>query len=262
MLLGCGTLVHTTSHRTASVFVCALLLAPAAAYAAEPSLEGRAVLGADTFAEGPPSGAAAEPANGRTPPFASQPVQGFSAVLDGGGGSFWAMPDNGYGSKANSTDFLLRMYRIRPAFETASGGSGGVSVEEYVQLRDPDRRVPFPIQREAGERWLTGADFDIEFVRRAANGDLWFGDEFGPFLLHADSTGKLLEAPIELPGVKSPDSPLLGPGGPANLPRSGGLEGMGLSTAGPCRTDVAGEVLHPMLERALVGDADSRRRFI
>lgn len=59
--------------------------APAAAQAPpEVALEGRAVLPADTFAPGPPSGTQlppSQPINGRTPPFPSQPVQGFSAVL-------------------------------------------------------------------------------------------------------------------------------------------------------------------------------------
>jgi glycerophosphoryl diester phosphodiesterase len=57
-----------------------------------------AVLPADTFAPGPPSGAFITPANGRTPPFASQPVQGISAVLPAEPGSFWIMEDNGYGA--------------------------------------------------------------------------------------------------------------------------------------------------------------------
>ena len=50
--------------------------------------------------------------NGITPPFPSQPVPGFSAVLDAGHGEFWAMPDNGYGAKTNSGDFLLRVLDI------------------------------------------------------------------------------------------------------------------------------------------------------
>lgn len=41
----------------------------------------------------------------------------------------------------------------------------------------------------------------------ARDGTLWFGEEFGPFLLHTDATGKVLEAPVPLPGVESPDHP-------------------------------------------------------
>ena len=80
--------------------------------------------------------------------------------------------------------------------------------EGFIQLSDPDDHVPFDIEQEddGPARLLTGADFDIESVRRAANGDLWFGDEFGPFLLHTDAMGKLLEPPIEPPeGVLGAD---------------------------------------------------------
>ncbi len=43
-------------------------------------------------------------------------MQGFSAVLDNGDGTFLAMADNGYGAIENSADFNLRIYTIRPSF--------------------------------------------------------------------------------------------------------------------------------------------------
>ena len=86
-----------------------------------PQLVGRAVLPVDTLAEGPPSGAAVTSANGITFPLPSQPVEGFSAIVDGRRpGEILAMPDNGYGAKANSADFLIRAYYLRPDFKTAS----------------------------------------------------------------------------------------------------------------------------------------------
>jgi hypothetical protein len=100
------------------------------------------------------------------------------------------MPDNGYGAKPNSSDFLLRVYRFRPAFETAKGGPGTIAVEGFVQLRDPDGRVPFPLVNGSGDRLLTGGDVDIESVRIDRAGDFWFDDEFGPWLLHTDATGR------------------------------------------------------------------------
>lgn len=110
------------------------------------------------------------------------------------------MADNGFGQKANSADFLLRAYYIRPDFETAEGGSGEIRTGQFVQLRDPDRHVPFEItNEESEERLLTGADFDIESVRRDNQGNLWFGDELSPFLIHTDAEGRLLEATISLP---------------------------------------------------------------
>src|SRR5262245_28143487 len=80
-------------------------------------LEGRAVLNAATFATGPTSGTLLGPGpiNGQNVPFVNhQPVQGFSAILNNGDGTFNVMPDNGYGSLENSSDFNLRVYRIRP----------------------------------------------------------------------------------------------------------------------------------------------------
>jgi glycerophosphoryl diester phosphodiesterase len=157
----------------------------------EPTLIARAIIPADAYQPGPPSGAAVAPVNGVTPPFPSQPIPGFSAVLSAGHGEYWGMPDNGYGAKGNSADFLLRLYRIRPDFKTARGGSGAVDVERFLQLRDPDGKIPFALTR--ADRILTGADFDLESVRRVSDGSFWFGEEFWPFPLHTDVTGKVLE---------------------------------------------------------------------
>jgi hypothetical protein len=215
--------------------------------APRPTLVGWARIPADTFIAGPTSGQFITPANGRTPPFRdAQPIQGFSALLPAGDGAFLALADNGFAAKDNSADFLLRVYRLRPDFRTRDGGSATVAVAPAFLLRDPQRFIPFPIvadlERYPGSdipvdasiragRLLTGADFDPESFRRAPDGTFWFGDEFGPFLLHTDSTGVLLEAPIPLPGVWSPQHPDLG-GGTANLPRSGGFEGMALTPDG------------------------------
>ena len=214
-------------------------------------LEARAILPAATFAPGPPSGSliGGPTINGIPVPFASQPVQGFSAVLPAEPGSYWVMPDNGYGTKANSADFLLRVYHVTPHFETAKHGSGDVMVGDFIQLRDPDHKVPFPLTRP--DRLLTGSDFDIESIRAVRDGTLWFGDEFGPFLLHTDRTGKVLEAPIPLPGVQAPENPFLS--GAPNLPSSGGFEGMALAQNG--------KTLYPMLEKAVAGDNPQLRRI-
>ncbi len=237
--------------------VAALPASVALAQQPEATLEGRAVLPADTFAEGPPSGTKLEEETkgGRTPPFESQPVGGISAVLEAGNGEFQAMPDNGFGKKGNSSDFQLRTYRISPDFETANGGSGEISVGEFVQLRDPNGYVPFEITNEDSEdRLLTGADFDVEAVRRDPRGDLWFGEEFGPFLLHTDATGRVLEAPIPLPNVKSPENPTLETGEEPNLATSKGFEGMAISEDGT--------TLYPMLEGALEDDQEASRRYV
>lgn len=163
-------------------------------------LKGFALLPADTFAGGPPSGARATDLGG---PFPAQPVQGFSGVQFADKNSFWFLSDNGFGSKANSADFLLRMYRLEPGFR-GTNGDGGVKVKEFISFSDPDRKVTFPIVNETTrERFLTGADFDVESFVFAADGTIWIGDEFGPYLLHFDRTGKLLEAPIPTPNSQN-----------------------------------------------------------
>jgi len=165
------------------------------------------VLDAATFADGPLSGALI--AGGLVGGvFPAQPVQGISSLVDAHDGTFLAMADNGFGTLDNSADFRLRIYRIRPNFRTATGGAGDIEVESYLELHDPAHLIKFAIVNEfTRDRVLTGADFDIESLQRAQDGTLWFGDEFGPFLLHTDLTGKVLEKPIPLPGVRSPDYP-------------------------------------------------------
>jgi glycerophosphoryl diester phosphodiesterase len=179
---------------------------PAEVLAAD-RLIGRAVLPAATFAPGPTSGSllGSQPINGQEVPFVNkQPVQGFSAVLDNGNGTFLAMSDNGFGSLENSADFHLRVYTIRPTFlqpgKLGSLNSGDIHIEGFIELHDPDKHIPFAITNYFTERRiLTGADFDIESMQRARDSTLWFGDEFGPFLLHTDANGKVLEPPIPLP---------------------------------------------------------------
>src|SRR5262249_11068906 len=217
---GGGNGMHVKHRAGLAALAIGVVLALSTAAAAA-TLEGRAILPAATFAPGPVSGTAigGPVINGIPTPAATQPVQGFSATLPAEPGSYWVMPDNGYGAKANSADFLLRVYHVTPDFETAKGGPGTVSVGGFIQLRDPDGKIPFPLTR--GDRLLTGADFDIESIRKTKDGTLWFGDEFGPFLLHTDAAGQVLEAPISLPGVFAPENPFRG-ATPPNLPSSGG----------------------------------------
>lgn len=210
----------SSRRRMAASIALALGLA-ASLDAAAVDLVGRAVLPAETFAPGPTSGQylGAGPINGVPVPFVDQqPVQGFSAIHDNGDGSFMVMADNGYGAIENSADFNLRVYTVRPSFKSqdpALNGDGSVAVQSFIELRDPDKKIPFTITNQfSAERVLTGADFDLESLQVAADGTLWFGDEFGPFLLHADATGKLLEAPISLPDFEQPGKNIRSPQNP------------------------------------------------
>jgi hypothetical protein len=256
------------------VFAALLMTLALPAHAADETpyveLTGRAVLPADTFAAGPPSGFAINGSpNGRNVPFATQPVQGVSAVLPKWNGNWIVMSDNGFGAKANSTDYRLRWYEVDADF-----AAGEVEVIGYTELSDPAGLVPFPIVNRNLDRVLTGADFDLESFRQAPDGTFWYGEEFGPYLLHTDMEGTLLEAPYATPippallpyargmdVVKSPDHPdfaaLLDDdarNAAANLPRSRGFEGMALNPSG--------DKLYPLLEGALLDDPMRNRLLI
>ena len=246
---------------------------------AAPVLSGWAVLAPDTFSDGPTSGQFAGSGNGasRLPLIDKQSVQGFSAVLNGPvAGTYLVMPDNGFGTQGNSADALLRMYGVRPDFRTATGGTATVGAVDFtsgaalpsfgpsshIGLSDPDHKLGFAIQADytnyynnaanplvdptirAG-RLLTGADFDIESVRKDKNGHYWFGEEFGPFLVKTDATGRVLAREVPLPGVFAPQNPYLG-GGTPNLNSSNGFEGMAINAAG--------DRLYTLLEGTVAGD--------
>ena len=230
--------------------VTALALSPPAAAAPDrpfgpATLTGFAALPALTFVPGSePSGAAlgTAPVNGVPLPFPDQPVQGFSDVHRNGDGTFDVLSDNGYGNKANSADFLLRIHRIAPDFRT-----GRIDVVGGVTLTDPYGHVPFPLVRP--DRVLTGQDFDPESMVRLPDGSSWLGDEFGPYLLHVDRAGRLLRPPVPVPGVRAPENPEGNP----NLGSSRGFEGMALSADG--------RFLLPLLEGTVAGDEPGTLRL-
>lgn len=270
----------------------AALLCCAGPTSAQGTLTGWAVMPANTFSDGPTSGQFAGTGAGGNPlPLLNkQPVQGVSAVLNGPvAGTYLVMSDNGFGSKPNSPDTLLRMYALQPQWRTSAGGSGSITAVDFntgtarasfdsstrITLNDADSRltlngtgivadaVHYPLWQAAtntsiastiavdpaikSARLLTGADFDIEAVRKDKNGNLWFGDEFGPFLVKTDATGKVLRQEFSLPGVFAPQNPYRnGTTVPSNLGSSGGFEGMAINPAG--------DRLFTLLEGTVVGD--------
>ncbi|SNT61949.1 Uncharacterized conserved protein [Asanoa hainanensis] len=212
------------------------------------TLTGFASLPALTFVPASePSGSLLDtaPVNGVAAPWDDQPVQGFSGIVRNGDGSYEVMSDNGFGNKANSGDFVLRIHTIAPVFDTNK-----VDVLGGVNLTDPKGYVSWPLTRK--DRVLTGSDFDVESIQRAADGTYWIGDEFGPFLLHFDRTGALMQAPISLPGVFAPENPLRGTT-PNNINSSKGFEGMAQSPDG--------RKLYPLLEGTVAGDTPGTLRL-
>lgn len=183
-------------------------------------------------------------------PFRGQPVQGFSgyAMNRAEDGSVYMLTDNGFGSKSNSPDALLMFHRMVPNWD-----AGTIEMKETVFLRDPDFKVPFRIAYEGTEaRYLTGADFDLESIQ-ILNGEVWIGEEFGPYLIRATLDGKVVGVYPTLMG----DRPLTGADAPGIsaasvvgkdwvVPRSGGYEGLALQPGT--------NLLWAMLEKPLLGE--------
>ena len=169
-------------------------------------------------------------------PLPGQPIQGHSGIKTMPDGSFWVLTDNGSGSKANSPDSMLYLNQYR--IDWAAGTLARLAT---IFLHDPDKKVPFRITHEGTEkRYLTGSDFDTEGFQIIGN-TLWIGDEFGPYVIKADMTGKVLAVfetmadgkPVRSPehfAVASPGVP--GQAGNFNLRRSKGYEGFAASKDG------------------------------
>src|SRR6202000_1595340 len=96
------------------------------------------------------------------------------------------------------------------------------------------------------------------------DGSYYFGDEFGPFIIHTDKSGRLLKAlPVPAfnftgiganPFIQSPDYPAPVAGskltpvtGQSNAQSSGGFEGFTISPDGTR--------IYTLLEKSLTGDS-------
>lgn len=221
-------------------------------------LTGLAVMPADTFAEGPPSGAFRTSAQAGKPEFRSQPVQGVSSIRpDGQGDADWlALIDNGFGTRMNSPDSLLRIYRLH--VDWAKGLAG--PARPFIQLNDASHHLPFHLVRgDTNQRWLTGGDLDPESLVRIPDGSFWIGDEFGPYLVHVDATGRVIGQPHGLTGFASPDAPGdlppdAGQASAAQIRRSRGFEGLAV--------DSIHRYLYAALEATPIGDPAGTTRVI
>lgn len=187
-------------------------------------------------------------ATGVSVPFKGQPLQGHSGIKVMQDGSFWVLTDNGMGGRANSPDSMLYLNRHKIDWT-----SGKIDRQETVFLHDPDKKVPFRIVHEdSAKRYLTGADFDPEGFQIIGD-TFWIGEEFGPYLIKADKTGKVLgvfESMADGKPIRSPDHfAVATPGAPGatytnvNLRRSKGYEGFASSKDG--------KFLYPLLEGPL-----------
>jgi hypothetical protein len=170
-------------------------------------------------------------------PMLGQPLQGHSGIKKMTDGTFWVLTDNGMGSRYNSADSMLYLNHYAIDWK-----AGKVDRKTTVFLHDPDRKVPFRIVHEdTAKRYLTGSDFDTEGFQIVGD-QFWIGDEFGPYIIKADMSGKVLgvfETMADGKPVRSPDHwAVQSPGAPGatfsnvNLRRSKGFEGFAASKDG------------------------------
>ena len=220
-------------------------------------LIGYVTMPAGAFRDGPPSGQFDdEGRRAAAPRFESQPVQGVSSIKPGPtAGAWWALSDNGFGRKWNSSDYRLCIYLfdVRPRTET--GPDSRTALQAVIELSDPAKFFPWRLAEEGTpERFLSGADADTESLVAMPDETFWIGDEIGPWLLHFSIDGDLLGAPVDLPDhARSVDHPLvLAQADDARITRTRGFEAM----------DLAGDekTLVTILEGTVLGDPSGHLR--
>lgn len=242
---------ETVMYRT--VILTSLMIATSASVSTAQSfvLSGWAEILSTYRHSGPTSGQFTTASNGVTPPYVGQVLPGFSGIIPGNSpGSFFGLPDNGFGRQDNSADFVLGFYSFTPNFKTTGDGTivpGSVTVNSFTPFSDPkgllnashitggpvyNRSTYYPTSlitvdsTIVSNKLLTGADFDVESFVRLDDGSFWVGEEFGPYLLHFDGLGKLIEAPIAHPVLRAPQNPQNTAANPSNLPSSSGFESL------------------------------------
>jgi len=204
---------------------------------ADLKVSGKYTTGKRIEAIGSMMGKSFERPTGVSLPFKGQPIQGHSGIKVMPDGTYWIITDNGFGAKANSPDSMLYLNRYQIDWVANTWHR-----VETIFLHDPDKKVPFRIVHESTDkRYLTGADFDTEGFQWIGE-TLWIGDEFGPYVIKVDKTGKVLavfETIADGKPVRSPDHyAVSSPGAPAaiytnvNLRRSKGFEGFASSKDG------------------------------
>ena len=195
-------------------------------------------------------------------PVKGQPVQGFSGIVHLEKNQYLATSDNGYGSRENSADALLQFYIIELDFT-----KNQVKIKQQHVLHDPDFKIPFVIVNEASPmRYLTGADLDPESVQKIGN-YLYFGDEFGPFIIKTDLKGRvigLFHAEIEGVPVASADNDIIKQINTQyekihKVKRSRGFEAM---AAGPDNRFLYAAFEGPLLDENLEPESENGQPFV
>ena len=203
-------------------------------------------------------------------PPSSQIVGGFSAAEKAIDGNYIFLIDTGFGPKSASMSSLLGLYELKIDFNDFHDGYKNTDVLKLIRFNDIDNKLSFAKQADfkfygndqknnpvdsliKKGKLLTGGDIDPESFRVDYKGNIWVGDEFGPFLIKMDKTGKVLRQEISFPDITSPENPLLKTGDIPTIKTTAGLEGMAINPLG--------NKLYPMLEKPVIGDDDKTLRI-
>ena len=165
------------------------------------------------------------------------------------------MTDNGFGGKANSRDFNIRVYSLQPDFKTADGGSRRRSPSATTSSSATrDGVIGFPIVNEGtAERILTGGDIDPESIQRGRDGTSgWATSSARGSCTSTPRAGCSMRRTALPDGLWSPNHPRLAELGPTTIANSRGIEAMALTPDG--------RYLYVVLEGAVLGDAAESRR--
>ncbi len=244
-----------------------LICCLSASVAHSATLVGWSSMPLNTYTAGPFS--QHQPNGGWAPP-SSQIVGGFSAAEKAADGSYLFLIDTGFGPKPSSLSSLLGLYALKIDFNDLQGNDKNTNVSKLIRFNDIDNKLNFPKQADfefygnnpknnpvdsiiKKGKLLTGGDIDPESFRVDYKGNIWVGEEFGPFLIKFDQTGKVLRQQISIPNITSPENPLLKPGEVPTIKTTAGLEGMAVNPQG--------NKLYPMLEKPVIGDAEKTLRI-
>ena len=218
----------------------------------EPTLEARAILPADASAPAPFPGAPDTEPQPRPRRRASPSAGSARCSTRPGATATGRCPTTASAPRRTRARSCCGSTRSRRTGETARGGDGEVEIKDVDHAERPGTTAcpSTSSTSDTRERLLTGGDFDLESVRVDRRGDLWFGEEFGPYLLHTDRRGRVqggADPAARRPLARTPPAP-----GTPNLARSNGFEGMALSDDG--------RTLRPVLEGPVTGDDPTVRR--
>ena len=236
-------------------------------FAHSATLVGWSSMALNTYTAGPFS---QHQGSGIWAPPSSQIVGGFSAAEKAADGSYIFLIDTGFGPKSASLSSLLGLYNLKIDFNDLQGNDKNTHVSKLIHFNDIDNKLSFAKQADfefygndqknnpvdsliKKGKLLTGGDIDPESFRVDYQGNIWVGDEFGPFLIKLDRTGKVLRQEISIPNISSPENPLLKPGKIPTIKTTAGLEGMAINPQG--------NKLYPMLEKPVIGDAEKTLRI-